>query len=140
MELSAYAPLITSTIVDTIYIPVEDIFILEDPNSTFWTTKPDISGVGINSETASKFISFENKNADTDDFYATVLLLNYGLNPYIDNANPALGEYTEDVIIYGNARITNSAYINGNLVVNGTILIAKIQELESRIAKLEANL
>lgn len=37
VELSAYAPLTTSTIVDTIYIPIEDILILEDQKSAFWT-------------------------------------------------------------------------------------------------------
>lgn len=38
VELSAYAPLTTSTIVDTIYIPVEDVLILEDQDSFFKTT------------------------------------------------------------------------------------------------------
>lgn len=37
VELSAYAPLVTSTIVDTIHIPVENILILEDRKSNFIT-------------------------------------------------------------------------------------------------------
>jgi len=37
VELSAYAPLTTSTITDTIHIPVEDILILKDQTSTFKT-------------------------------------------------------------------------------------------------------
>ena len=37
VEMSAYAPLTTSTIVDEIYIPVEDILILEDQDSFFRT-------------------------------------------------------------------------------------------------------
>lgn len=37
VEMSAYAPLTTSTIFDTIHIPVEDILILEDKNSFFET-------------------------------------------------------------------------------------------------------
>lgn len=37
VELSAYAPLTTSTITDTIHIPVEDILILEDKDSSFVT-------------------------------------------------------------------------------------------------------
>lgn len=50
VELSAYAPLTTSTIVDTIHIPVEDILILEDQDSFFRTVakvvyaEPDESG------------------------------------------------------------------------------------------------
>nr|DAT99576.1 MAG TPA: RNA dependent RNA polymerase [Caudoviricetes sp.] len=37
VEMSAYAPLTTSTIVGTIYIPVEDILILKDQDSFFKT-------------------------------------------------------------------------------------------------------
>lgn len=37
VEMSAYAPLTTSTIVDKIHIPVEDILILSDQNSFFRT-------------------------------------------------------------------------------------------------------
>lgn len=37
VELSAYAPLVTSTIVDTLHIPVEHILILEDRDSLFET-------------------------------------------------------------------------------------------------------
>ncbi|MDL2302748.1 hypothetical protein LJC58_10435, partial [Lachnospiraceae bacterium OttesenSCG-928-D06] len=37
VELSAYAPLTTSTIIDTLHIPVNDILILEDQNSFFQT-------------------------------------------------------------------------------------------------------
>ena len=37
VEMSAYAPLTTSTIVDTIHIPVEDILILKDQDSFFKT-------------------------------------------------------------------------------------------------------
>lgn len=37
VEMSAYAPLTTSTIVDEMYIPVEDILILEDQDSLFKT-------------------------------------------------------------------------------------------------------
>ena len=37
VEMSAYAPLTTSTIVGTIYIPVEDILILKDQDSYFKT-------------------------------------------------------------------------------------------------------
>ena len=37
VELSAYAPLTTSTIVGTIHIPVEDILILKDQDSFFKT-------------------------------------------------------------------------------------------------------
>lgn len=37
VEMSAYAPLTTSTIVDTIHIPVEDILILKDQDSHFKT-------------------------------------------------------------------------------------------------------
>lgn len=37
VEMSAYAPLTTSTIVDDIYIPVEDILILKDQDSFFRT-------------------------------------------------------------------------------------------------------
>lgn len=38
VEMSAYAPLTTSTIVDKFYLPVEDILILEDQNSFFKTS------------------------------------------------------------------------------------------------------
>lgn len=38
VELSAYAPLTTSTIVQTMHIPVEDILILKDQDSFFRTT------------------------------------------------------------------------------------------------------
>ena len=41
VEISAYAPLVTSTIVDTVHIPVEDILILKDQDS-FFTTVADI--------------------------------------------------------------------------------------------------
>jgi len=37
VELSAYAPLTTSTIIDTIHIPVKNILILKDQTSTFRT-------------------------------------------------------------------------------------------------------
>lgn len=37
VELSAYAPLVTSTIVDTLHIPVEHILILKDQDSFFQT-------------------------------------------------------------------------------------------------------
>ena len=37
VEMSAYAPLTTSTIVGTLHIPVEDILILKDQDSTFKT-------------------------------------------------------------------------------------------------------
>ena len=37
VELSAYAPLTTSTIVDTIHIPTEDVLIVEDQKSFFTT-------------------------------------------------------------------------------------------------------
>ncbi|MEG1994834.1 MAG: hypothetical protein RR255_00175 [Bacilli bacterium] len=37
VEMSAYAPLTTSTIVDTIHIPIEDIVILKDQESIFKT-------------------------------------------------------------------------------------------------------
>lgn len=37
VELSAYAPLTTSTIIDTLHIPVEDILILKDQDSLFKT-------------------------------------------------------------------------------------------------------
>lgn len=37
VEMSAYAPLTTSTIIDTLHIPVEDILILEDQDSFFTT-------------------------------------------------------------------------------------------------------
>lgn len=37
VEMSAYAPLTTSTIIDTIHIPVEDILILKDQDSFFET-------------------------------------------------------------------------------------------------------
>lgn len=37
VEMSAYAPLTTSTVVDTIHIPVEDILILKDHDSFFET-------------------------------------------------------------------------------------------------------
>lgn len=37
VEMSAYAPLTTSTIIDKFYLPVEDILILEDQNSLFKT-------------------------------------------------------------------------------------------------------
>ena len=35
VEMSAYAPLTTSTIVDVVHIPVEDILILKDQDSYF---------------------------------------------------------------------------------------------------------
>jgi hypothetical protein len=38
VEMSAYAPLTTSTIIDTLHIPVEDILILKDQDSFFKTT------------------------------------------------------------------------------------------------------
>lgn len=41
VEISAYAPLVTSTIVDTVHIPVEDILILKDQDS-FFNTVVDI--------------------------------------------------------------------------------------------------
>ena len=37
VEMSAYAPLTTSTIIDTIHVPVEDILILKDQDSFFKT-------------------------------------------------------------------------------------------------------
>lgn len=37
VELSAYAPLTTSTILDTLFIPAEDILILKDQDSFFTT-------------------------------------------------------------------------------------------------------
>lgn len=37
VELSAYAPLTTSSIVDTLHIPVDDVLILEDKDSVFHT-------------------------------------------------------------------------------------------------------
>lgn len=41
VEMSAYAPLTTSTIIDTIHIPIEDILILKDQDS-FFTTMTNI--------------------------------------------------------------------------------------------------
>lgn len=46
VELSAYAPLTTSTIVDTIHIPVEHILILKDQDSFFRTTANVVESAG----------------------------------------------------------------------------------------------
>ncbi len=76
---------------------------------TSWKDKPDVHGVGINSESESKYISFGNKNKDNDDFYTTHLVLNYGLNPNGD---------TQDVLIYGSTLLTGETVLRGNLYFN----------------------
>ncbi len=74
-------------------------------HTTSWKNKPDIHGVGINSEPDSKFISFGNLNTPNDEAYITPLVLNYGLNP---------NEDTQDVLIYGSTLVKNNLYFNNN--------------------------
>ena len=44
VEMSAYAPLTTSTIEGTFYVPVEDVLILKDQKSAFFTTANIVRG------------------------------------------------------------------------------------------------
>lgn len=74
-------------------------------HTTSWKDKPDVHGVGINSEPDSKFISFGNLNTSNDEAYITPLVLNYGLNP---------NEDTQDVLIYGSTLVKNNLYFNNN--------------------------
>ena len=50
VEMSAYAPLTTSTIIGTLHIPVEDILILKDQDSFFRTIADVVTGVDYNTE------------------------------------------------------------------------------------------
>lgn len=79
---------------------------------TYWADKSSVYGVGVNSEVDSKFISFGNKNTENDDSYTTVLLLNYGLNPYKDKSDVSKGERTEDILIYGRTYFDGNIYFN----------------------------
>lgn len=72
--------------------------------STQWV-ETGIYGAAVNSEPASQFISFGNKDSDSDKYYNTVLLLNYGLNP---------DGRSEDVQIYGSTYHSGRIYIGNN--------------------------
>jgi phage minor structural protein len=63
-------------------------------------------GGAINTAPNAKFISFGNKESESDPFYLTPLVLNYGLNP---NGN------TQDVQIYGSARISGETTIRDKI-------------------------
>lgn len=66
-------------------------------HSTFWG-ETDIRGVGVNSYADSKFISFGNKDDNSQESFLTPLVLNYGLNPDGDKQN---------ILIYGSTLIKN---------------------------------
>ena len=70
-----------------------------------WADKPTVHGVGIHSESNSKFITFGNKKSDADETYITPLVLNYGLNPNGD---------TQDILLYGSVYARDSLYFNSN--------------------------
>ncbi|MCI9416324.1 MAG: tail fiber domain-containing protein [Eubacterium sp.] len=73
-------------------------------NTAFWKGT-EIRGVAINSYVDSKFISFGNKNKQSDDAFITPLVLNYGLNP---DGN------AQDILIYGSTLVKNNLYFNSN--------------------------
>lgn len=79
-------------------------------NTTYWGTQPTVYGVGINSEYASKFISFGNKKTEDADSYATPFLLNYGLNPNKNDNFPEHGTTDKDVLIYGSTWHSRNIY------------------------------
>lgn len=54
VELSAYAPLTTSTIIDTIPIPANDILILKDRLSVFRTTANIVKATGYTDKNGKK--------------------------------------------------------------------------------------
>lgn len=84
-------------------------------HTTSWKDKPNVYGVGINSEADSKFISFGNKKSPEEESYTTPLVLNYGLDPNEDK---------QDVLVYGSTLITgettikNKLYFNDNFYLN----------------------
>ena len=78
---------------------------------THWVKNPTVHGVGIHSESNSKFISFGNKNSDADETYITPLVLNYGLNPNGD---------TQDILLYGSVYARDSLYFNSNTYLSST--------------------
>lgn len=64
VEMSAYAPLTTSTIIDTIHIPVEDILILKDQDSFFETITKVVKAenfINNNGEEQKKCVVTEEK-------------------------------------------------------------------------------
>lgn len=73
-------------------------------STAFWMGT-EIRGVAINSYVDSKFISFGNKNKQSDDAFITPLVLNYGLNP---DGN------AQDILIYGSTLVKNNLYFNSN--------------------------
>ena len=54
VEMSAYAPLTTSTIMDTVHIPVEDILILKDQTSAFRTTANVVRAAGYTGKNGNR--------------------------------------------------------------------------------------
>ena len=66
VEMSAYAPLTTSTIVDTLYMPVEDILILKDQDLFFETMTKVVKAeeyTGKNGEIKKKCVVSDEKRA-----------------------------------------------------------------------------
>ena len=78
-------------------------------SSTYWS-ETSIRGVAINSYADSKFISFGNKNDNSESSFTTSLVLNYGLNP---------NSYTEDILIYGTVRALSGITFSSGTNLNG---------------------
>ncbi|MCH5267773.1 MAG: hypothetical protein J1E62_05450 [Lachnospiraceae bacterium] len=85
-------------------------------HSTYWVDTPDIRGVGLQSEYDSKFISFGNKKTASDENYATVFLLNYGLDP---------NGCTEGVIVYGKSRFNDEIHFANGYYLDAWNLIGE---------------
>lgn len=80
-------------------------------HSTYWENNSNMQGIAINSEAKSKFISFGNKNNDSETSYITKFVINYGLNP---------NGYTEDVLVYGTSRFTNKIILSSGEYIHGS--------------------
>lgn len=65
-----------------------------------------VYGTALNSPPSSNFISFGNKNSDSDPDWITPLVLNYGLDP---------NGYTQDVLIYGSTLIRGETTISNRI-------------------------
>jgi hypothetical protein len=64
----------------------------------YWKDQPTVSGVSLQSDATSKFISFGNKTSSSDTTYTTAFLLNYGLNPDGDTNKVIV---SDNMSIYG---------------------------------------
>ena len=76
---------------------------------TKWKDRTE-NGLNFYSNKDNKYICFGHDKDTADIGYEPTLVLNYGLNP---------NNYTENVIVYGNQRITGKLYFNNNVYLSG---------------------